>query len=103
VAPDGAAAREITLVVPSIGNLNGEGTVSPANQLDFRLRANVHTGGLLAVVDNTPIPITVQGTCADPIFRPDVKAVVAEKVKSLEGDAAKAAGGLIRGLLGGKK
>ena len=63
----------------------------------------VHTSGLLAVVGNTPIPFTVQGTCADPVFRPDVKAVAKDKLKSLEGGLEKAGGGLIKGLLGGKK
>jgi len=56
----------------------------------------VHTSGLLAVVGNTPIPFTVEGTCADPVFRPDLKAVAKEKVKGLEG-------GLIKDLLGRKK
>jgi len=59
----------------------------------------VHTSGLLAVVANTPIPFTVQGTCADPVFRPDLKAVAKEKVKGAE----KAAEGLMKGLLEGKK
>jgi AsmA protein len=103
VAPDGSSAQEMKLVVPAIGDLSGAGTVSPANDLDFKMSATVHTSGLLAVVGNTPIPFTVQGTCADPVFRPDYKAVVREKVKSVEGELEKGAGGLIRGLLGGKK
>ena len=41
----------------------------------------------------------MEGTCDRPIFRPDLKAVAAEKVKSLELETTKAAGG----LLGGKK
>jgi hypothetical protein len=45
----------------------------------------------------------VQGTCADPIFRPDLKAVANERVKSVERGLEKKAGGLIKGLLGGKK
>jgi AsmA protein len=103
VAPDGASAQDMKLVVPAIGDLSGAGTVSPANDLDFKMSATVHTSGLLAVVGNTPIPFTVQGTCADPVFRPDLKAVAKEKVKSVEGGLEKAGGGLIKGLLGGKK
>jgi AsmA protein len=83
MAPDGASAQDIKLVVPAIGDLTGAGTVSPANDLDFKMTAVVHTHGLAAVVSDTPIPFTVQGTCADPVFRPDVKAVVKEKVKGL--------------------
>lgn len=103
VAPDGASAQDMKLVVPAIGDLAGAGTVSPSNDLDFKMSALVHTSGLLAVVGNTPIPFTVQGTCAQPEFRPDLKAVVKEKVKSVEGGLKDAAGGLLRGFMSGKK
>jgi AsmA protein len=103
VAPDGASAQDIKLLVPSIGDVTGAGTVSPANELDFKMSATVQTSGLLAIVGNTPIPFTVQGTCADPLFRPDLKAFAKEKAKSVEGGLEKAAGGLMKDLLGGKK
>ncbi len=103
VAPDGASAQGIKLVVPAIGYLSGAGTVSPANDLDFKMSATVHTSGLLAIVANTPIPFAVYGTCANPVFVPDMKAVVKEKVKAVEGGLEKATGGLIKGLLGGKR
>jgi AsmA protein len=99
-APEGTSAQDMKLVVPAIGELSGAGTVSPANALDFKMIAIVHTSGMLAVVGNTPIPFSVQGTSADPIFRPDVKAIVKEELK---GAVGKAAGGLLNGLLGGKK
>ena len=103
IAPDGMSADAVQLVVPVIGNLDGGGTISPANALDFKMRATLHTAALAAVISNTPIPFTIEGTAANPVFRPDIKAVVNEKVKSIEGSAAKAAGGLLKGLLGGKK
>jgi len=96
VAPEGTTAQDMRLVVPALGEVTGAGTVSPANALDFKMSAMVHGSGLLAVANNTPIPFTVQGTCSDPVFRPDVKAVVKEKAKSAAGD-------LLRGLLGGRK
>jgi AsmA protein len=96
VAPDGTRAQDMLLSVPAIGDLSGAGTVSTANDLDFHMSATVHTSGLLSVVGNTPIPFTVQGTCADPQFRPDLKAAAKEKVKSIEN-------GLINGILGRKK
>ncbi|HXS94266.1 MAG TPA: hypothetical protein VN736_06645 [Candidatus Limnocylindrales bacterium] len=98
VGPEGASANDMKLVLPAIGELSGAGSVSPANELDFKMRAIVHTSGVMAAVADTPIPFTVQGTCADPVFRPDLNAVAAEKVKSV----GKSAGGLLRGLLGGK-
>ena len=103
VSPEGASAQDMKLVVPAMGELSGAGTVSPANDLDFKMRATVHTSGLLAEMKNTPIPFTVQGTCANPIFRPDLKAVAEEKVKSVEGGLKKTAEGLLKGLVGRKK
>jgi AsmA protein len=98
-APEGTSANDMKLVVPAIGELSGEGTVSPANALDFKMSAIVHTSGLMAVVGNTPIPFTVEGTCAEPVFKPDMKAVVKEELKGV----GKAAGGFLKGVLGGKK
>jgi AsmA protein len=103
VAPEGTNAQDIKLVVPAIGDLSGGGTVSADYALDFKMSALVHTSGMLAVVRDKPIPFTVGGTCSQPVFRPDIRAVVREEVKSVEGEVGKAAGGLIRGLLGGKK
>jgi AsmA protein len=102
-APDGASAQDIKLLAPAIGELTGAGTVSPANELDFKMSATVHAAGLLAAVGNTPIPFTVQGTCANPVFRPDLKAAAKEQVKGVESGLGKAAGGLLKGRLGGKK
>ena len=99
VGPEGASAQDMKLVVPAIGDLSGAGTVSPANDLNFRMTAVVHTSGLAAVVRNVPIPFTVEGTCADPVFRPDVKAVAKEEVKGIE----RSAGGLLKGLFKGQK
>lgn len=102
-APDGTAARDMKLILPAIGELNGAGTVSPANALDFKMSATVHASGLLAVVSGTAIPFTVTGTSSEPVFKPDIGAVMKEEMKSVEGDVGKAAGGLFDGLLGGKK
>ena len=96
VAPEGTDAQDIKLVVPAIGDLNGGGTVSADYALAFKMSALVHTSGLLAGVRDKPIPFSVGGTCAQPVFRPDVEAIVKDEVKGV-------AGGLIRGLLGGKK
>ena len=102
-APEGTSAQDIKLVVPAIGNLSGGGTISPANALDFKMSAIVHTSGLLAVIGNRPIPFTVEGTCSNPVFKPDMNAVVKEEIKSIRGDFGKAAGDLFKGMTGGKK
>ncbi|HTB16402.1 MAG TPA: AsmA family protein [Bryobacteraceae bacterium] len=102
-APEGTSANDMKLVVPAIGEISGAGTVSPAKDLAFKMSATVHTSGLLAVVGNTPIPFTVGGTCAEPVFKPDIKAVVKEEVKNMEHNVGKAAGGLLKGFASGKK
>ena len=79
VAPDGTRADNIDLVVPSLGTVTGAGTVSPSDQLAFKLKADI--GGLGA------IPIDVTGTTSDPHFLPDMKGM---------------AGGLLKGAMSGK-
>jgi AsmA protein len=78
VAPEGTQANNINLTVPSIGVLTGAGTVSPANELAFKMNASV--GGL-------GIPFSIEGTTSDPKFVPDVKGM---------------ARGMLKGVLGGK-
>ena len=102
-APEGTSAQDIKLVVPAIGDLSGGGTISAVNALDFKMSAIVHTSGLLSVIGNKPIPFTVEGTCSEPVFKPDMKAVVKEEVKGIEGGIGKAAEGLFKGMAGGKK
>jgi AsmA protein len=96
MGPEGISAQNVQLLVPAIGDLVGAGKISPENALDFHMTAKLHTGGMLAAVADKAVPFTIQGTCADPVFRPDMKSVVTENVK----DQAK---GLLNRFLGGKK
>jgi AsmA protein len=104
---EGTSAEDMKLVVPAIGEVTGAGTIGAANELNFKMSAMVHTSGILAVIGNKPIPFTVLGTASEPVFKPDIGAVVKEEMKGIEkgigGDVGKAAGGLLNGLLGGKK
>jgi AsmA protein len=105
IDPDGVRTENVSLVVPQIGDLTGAGTVSAAHALDFNMIAKVRTGGLLAVLGpNTAVPFKIQGTSSQPKIEPDVKGLAVEKLKGLGGsDVEKAATGLIKGFLGGKK
>ena len=103
MAPDGMSAENIKLVVPAIGEMGGGGTISPANVLEFKMSVAVHTGGMMAMVSDKPIPFLVEGTCSQPVFRPDMKAVAQQEINKYKGEAGKAAGSLLKGLLGGKK
>jgi AsmA protein len=76
VAPEGTKADNINLNVPSIGVVTGAGTVSPANELAFKLNAAV--GGM-------GIPFTVAGTTSDPKFSPDMKGMATGLLKGFAG------------------
>ena len=77
--PGGMKVEKILVVAPAIGELTGAGSISPANALDFKMRAQLHTGALLDVVNpsgNTAVPFFIQGTSSQPKFVPDVKGLV---------------------------
>lgn len=101
-APEGANMQNIKLVVAGIGDISGSGAVSPSDALDFKMSATVQTTGLAAVMGHTPIPFQIQGTASDPVFRPDMKGLAAGELKGLA-DPGKAAGGILKGIFGGKK
>ncbi len=77
VAPTGTEADNINLTVPSIGVVTGGGTVSPANELAFKLKADVAGIG---------VPVDVTGTTSDPKFSPDVKGMATGLVKGVLGE-----------------
>ena len=89
VAPEGTHADNINLTIPTIGTLTGTGTVSPSNELNFKMNASL--GGVTSMVGlgskGGAIPFFIQGTTSDPKFVPDVKGM---------------AGGLLQNALGGK-
>jgi AsmA protein len=102
--PDGITADRLQLIVPALGSVEGSGTSSAAHVLDFKMRATVHTSGLLAPVGGTPIPFTVQGPATDPVFRPDMKSFARDEIKrAITPDNVGKAAGFVRGLLGGGK
>lgn len=92
VSPEGTRADNISLIVPSLGNATGAGTVSPNNALDFKMKA-----------DN--IPFTIQGTTSDPKFLPDVKGMASGMVQNALGGTkgGKSAIGGVTGMFNKKK
>jgi AsmA protein len=93
-APEGTEVQELDLLVPSIGEITGAGTVSPAHELAFKMRANLHSAAaaMAELGSKGGIPFTVAGTSQSPAFKPDMKGLVNDKLKDLTG-----------GLFGGKK
>jgi len=72
VTPEVTEAKNINLNVPSVGVITGDGTVSPTNELAFKM---------LADVDGLKVPFSVQGTTADPKVSPDVKGLATGLLK----------------------
>jgi AsmA protein len=66
MSPAGTVANNINLTVPSIGVLTGAGSVSPANDLAFKMKADV---------SGMAVPFGIAGTTADPKFTPDVQGI----------------------------
>jgi len=103
-APEGTSLDDIRLVAPAIGELSGAGTVSPENALDFKMKVTLHTSGALMAAlgqkGDTTFPLLIQGTSSNPVFRPDVRGLASERLKSAtQGDPRKAATDVLKGLL----
>jgi AsmA protein len=111
VTPAGTTIQDLRLVVPTIGDLSGSGTVSPSHALDFKMRAVIHTTGQvmseLGQRGDTAVPFFVGGTSSNPVIRPDVQGLAKEKIKGTleKTPAGKAAGEILDqfGIFGGKK
>jgi AsmA protein len=112
--PDGLKVNGLKLVVPALGELTGDGTVSPKNDLNFAMVAAVNAnagviGGLSSIASGftgqNGIPFKVSGTSAKPRFLPDVGRMVKQKFgatgSTQQGNLADTVKGL--GKLFGKK
>ena len=98
VAPEGTRADNINLNIPALGTVTGNGTVSPSQELAFKMNANV--AGL-------SVPLSVTGTTADPKFTPDMKGVATGLLKGSIGKGIGQSNPLgsnpLGGILGNKK
>jgi AsmA protein len=115
--PESTSIDDLKLIAPAIGELTGAGVISASHALDFKMRINLHTSGVVMAAmghqGDTSVPFMVQGTASNPVFKPDMKSIASEQLKGLAAgelnkqlggsNAGKAVGGLLQGLLGGKK
>jgi AsmA protein len=86
-APEGTRLDKMKVVIPALGTVTGEGTISPSNALDFKMVANLTgVGGDLTKIagfGSGGIPVSIGGTTSNPTFTPDMKQMVGGKFKSL--------------------
>jgi AsmA protein len=100
MTPAGIKIAGFNMVVPSIGTLTGEGTISPQGALNFPMLAKLRNGAIatpiqssavnrvLAYGQTSGVPFRVQGTTKNPVFVPDVGRAVQSATDILK-DAAK--------------
>lgn len=112
VAPEGTQATNMDLVMSSIGEMTGGGTIGADNSLNFKMRAALNgAGSLIGGVTGggkTTIPFSIQGTTSDPKFIPDVAGMAGALGSQLGstlqgGKGTPAVGDTIGGLFGKKK
>ena len=104
MSPGGIAVDNLRFLAPAIGELKGAGTVSPGNDLDFRMSAMLRTSGsqVAAILAKTSVPFFIQGNAANPVFKADVKGITRENKQLIKENAGKAATGFLNRFLGGK-
>jgi AsmA protein len=109
VAPAGIQTDNVNLVVPAIGTVTGNGTVSPQDALNYKMQASL-SGTTVSQLSQlarlsgkgATVPFFVQGTTSDPKFVPDVKGMLNSSLGT-GGQNAKGALNAITGLFGKKK
>ena len=103
VAPEGVRTQNVNLTIPALGTVTGDGTISPAGALNYKMNANLSGGVVTGLTQlaglggkGGSIPFFIQGTTSDPKFVPDVQGMVGSQLKG-------GLGGALEGLTGGKK
>jgi len=87
-SPSGMQTNNVNLVIPALGTMQGSGTVSPQNALDYKMTANFNgsvVGGLTKMAgvsgNGATIPFSITGTASDPKFMPDMKGMLGSQLK----------------------
>ncbi|HEY6305054.1 MAG TPA: AsmA family protein [Candidatus Angelobacter sp.] len=119
VAPEGLRADNIVLDVPSMGSLTGSGIINSSNALNFQMVLKLSSGagntlgtlaGLANGGQNNGIPFLIEGTTANPQFRPNFGGGKGLQNALLGGNGQKGdngqqqgLGGILGGMLNKKK
>jgi AsmA protein len=83
MTPAGIQTNNVDLVVPAIGTVTGNGTVSPQDALNYKMTAALSgttVSGLSQLAGlsgkGANVPFFIQGTASNPKFVPDVKGML---------------------------
>jgi hypothetical protein len=92
IAPEGIRLDGLNLVVAGVGKITGAGTIDANKSLDFKMLAEMASGGAigdlasrvgLTGVAQGGIPFLIQGTTAKPVFVPDTKGLVKAGISNM--------------------
>jgi AsmA protein len=93
-AADGIQTKDLNLTVPAFGVITGNGTVSPAGALDYKMNANLSGGAVSGLTQlaglgskGASLAFFVKGTTSSPQFVPDVNGILQDQLKSRLGAA----------------
>jgi AsmA protein len=117
VAPEGIRTDNLNVVVAGIGSMTGSGTVSPKQELDYKMVAKLSNtasaqGGIAKIASagssSGGIPFKISGTTSNPSFTPDLAGMTSGLGKGIASaptqiPGAQNLGGAIGGLFGKKK
>ena len=116
MTPEGIQVNSVSLIVPNLGQLNGNGTVGADASLNFKMLGRLVTsGGItgeLARLTGSKegvlsVPFFIRGTTSDPSFVPDTKglagSILGSGAKPGEGTGVQSLADSLRNLLGKKK
>jgi AsmA protein len=121
ISPDGIRADNLNLIIPALGTLTGNGTISANNALNFRMLAKLANpsspiGQLTSRIPllgrgskgSGGIPFQIQGTTAQPVFLPDIGGALATGVanplqKGSQPTGSSPVGNVLNQFLGKKK
>jgi AsmA protein len=88
-SPSGIQTNNVNLVLPALGTMQGNGTISPQNALEYKMTANFNgsvVSGLTKMAgvggNGATIPFNITGTASDPKFMPDVKGMLGSQLGS---------------------
>ncbi len=92
VAPEGIRSDNLNVVVPSIGAMTGNGTISTDHKLDFKMIAHLGRQSssaqpLAKAAAGGGIPFKVEGTTSNPQIVPDVGGIVGGYANGLKNGA----------------
>jgi AsmA protein len=114
LTPEGIRVDRLDLLVPSIGELTGDGSIGANGAIDFKMLGSITSSGAIgsalgrltgaAQGSKTSVPFRIAGTTSDPKFLPDVKGIIENQLGSaLDNPQTKGLAGTLGDFFGRKK